>query len=177
MLRNTIKRILREDISRINEKTLIKMLEMLSKAGFTNKSSYKDILKYINNNLAIFGIEAFELFQLFKDNYNIDLEKEDLHYSDVKSKVIRTSNISGRDLVISRIPFKGSNTHGEYINNNYVVFSYKWYPVFLFKDGQWFENENKYSVSTAKQMSQLRPYNQGDIIKISKDKMWEIINK
>jgi hypothetical protein len=77
--------------------------------------------------------------------------------------------------VINKIPFKGSNTHGEYMNGSYVVFSYNWYPIFVFKDGQWFENEDTYSVSTAKQMSQLRPYDQG-IIETSKDKLWDIIN-
>jgi hypothetical protein len=32
-------------------------------------------------------------------------------------------------------------------------------------------------MSTKKQMSQLRPYGQGDIIKTSKDKLWDIIKK
>jgi hypothetical protein len=56
-----------------------------------------------------------------------------------------------------------------------VVYSYNWYPIFVYKNGQWFENENRYSMSTAKQMSQLRPHNQGEIIKASKSKLEEII--
>ena len=90
---------------------------------------------------------------------------------------MKTANIRGRDLVLNKIPFKGSNTHGEYRNGVYAVFSYNWYPIFVFKDGQWFENENRYSVSTGKQMSQLRPYGQGDILTTSKDKLWDIINR
>jgi hypothetical protein len=57
----------------------------------------------------------------------------------------------------------------------YVVFSYDWYPIFVYKDGQWYENQNRYSVSTAKQMSQLRPHGQGEIIDKTKDELWEII--
>ena len=78
-----------------------------------------------------------------------------------------------RDLVINRIPFKGIITL-EYRNGVYTVFSYDWYPVFVYKDGQWFENEWLFYVYK-KQMSQMRPYNQGEIIKTNKDKLWDII--
>ena len=58
-----------------------------------------------------------------------------------------------------------------------MVFSYDWYPIFVYKDGQWFENEDSYSMSTAKQMGQLRPHGMVDIIETSRSKLWDIISK
>jgi hypothetical protein len=78
---------------------------------------------------------------------------------------------------MAKVPFKGSNTHSQYENRTDVVYSYNWYPIFAFKDGQWFENDSRYSISTAKQMSQLRPREQGEILKVSLGKLKEIISK
>ena len=97
--------------------------------------------------------------------------------SDITKKKIRTSNTKARDVVTNKIPFKGNNTHSKYYDNgSYVVFSYDWYPIFVNKDDQWFENEDGYSMSTKKQMSQLRPF-VSDMIYISKDKLWDIIKR
>ena len=123
--------------------------------------------------MSIVGMEAFEMMQLFINNVG-RVSNDPLIRKDIKDKKMKTANIRARDLVVNRIPFKGSNTHAEYNNGAYVVFSYDWYPVFVYKDGQWFENEQGYSVSTKKQMSQMRPYN-FDIIKTNKDKLWDII--
>ena len=118
------------------------------------------------------------MYQLHKDNWRTFDSEPDLIRKDISKTNVKTANIRGRELVLNKIPFKGSNTHSKYYDNgSYVVFSYNWYPIYLYKDGQWFENEDGYSMSTKKQMSQLRPYGQGDIIETSKDKLWDIINK
>jgi hypothetical protein len=117
------------------------------------------------------------MYQLLKDNWRSVDAGGELVRTDIRKKKMRTANTRGRELVQNKIPFKGSNTHANYVKDVYVVYSYNWYPIFVFKDGQWFENENRYSVSTAKQMSQLRPYNQGEIIKTSKSKLEDIIHK
>ena len=176
-MKNIIRKILKEEVSATQEKYHKKMVDLLAKEGFKWNTPYQDIIKFLNQQIGIEGMEAFEIYQLFKDNYRRDYESEDLHRTDITKRKIRTANIRARDLVTSKIPFKGSNTHGEYRNGSYVVFSYDWYPIFVYKDGQWFENENRYSVSTAKQMSQLRPAHQRDIIYASKDKLWDIINR
>ena len=88
---------------------------------------------------------------------------------------MRTANNSARDLVQSRVPFKGNNTDGKYENGSFVVSSYNWYPIFVYKDGQWFENKDKYSVSTSKQTSQLRPFRE-DIIMVGTDTLRKIIS-
>lgn len=171
-----IKKILKEEVNKSQDKFYRDVVNLLNREGFTGSSDYNQIINFINHHLGIRGMEAFELFQVFKDNWRSP-DEDELVRTDISKRKLRTPNIRGRQLVVNKIPFKGSNTHGEYVNGSYVVFSYNWYPIFVFKDGQWFENEDGYSVSTKKQMSQLRPYDQGLIIPASKDKLWDIINK
>lgn len=174
-MENIIKKILKEEISDKQEKLQQKIVDMLKKAGFDGNSNYKDIIKYLNVHMGYEGIDAFELYQLFKDNYRMDYSKGGLYRKDIKNVKLKTPNSGARDLVVNKIPFKGSNTSAEYVNNAYVVYSYDWYPIFVYKDGQWFENESRYSKSTSKQVSQLRPYGDYDIIKVDKSKLREII--
>jgi len=171
-----IKKILKEEVSKSQDKFYRDVVNLLNREGFNGSSDYNQIIKFINHHLGIKGMEAFELFQVFKDNWRSP-DEDELVRTDITKRKLRTPNTRGRNLVVNKIPFKGSNTHGEYVNGSYVVFSYNWYPIFVFKDGQWFENEEGYSMSTKKQMSQLRPYDQGEIISTSKDKLGDIINK
>lgn len=174
-MKHTIRRILKETTDEVKDKYDRKIIQALITAGFDGTSTYSDVLSFLNKALDIKGMEAFEMYQLLKDNWRSVDAGGELVRTDVEKKRIPTSNKRGRELVQNKIPFKGNNTHANYVKDVYVVYSYNWYPIFVFKDGQWFENENRYSVSTAKQMSQLRPYNQGDIIKTSKSKLEDII--
>jgi hypothetical protein len=68
--------------------------------------------------------------------------------------------------VTNRAPFRGSHTWGEWIYNAdqgdglYVVFSYgHHFPIYVWDEllGMWFGNKDKYSRSTSRHQSQLRP--------------------
>lgn len=168
-----IRKILKEEVSTQQDNYQRKMIDVLKREGFDARTPYQKVLKYLNDVMSIVGMDAFELYQIFKDNMG-STSNDPLVRKDIKDRKMKTANIRARDLVVNRIPFKGSNTHAEYRNGTYVVFSYGWYPVFVYKDGQWFENEEGYSMSTKKQMSQMRPYN-FDIIKTNKDKLLDII--
>tara|TARA_B100001287_G_scaffold75615_1_gene62822 strand:- start:21852 stop:22442 length:591 start_codon:yes stop_codon:yes gene_type:complete len=173
-MKEIIRKILKEEVTTQQDNYQRKMIEILKREGFDDRTPYQKILNYLNSVMSIVGMEAFEMYQLFKDNVST-VSNNPLVRKDIKDRKMRTANVRSRDLVINRIPFKGNNTHAEYRNGAYVVFSYGWYPVFVYKDGQWFENEEGYSMSTKKQMSQMRPWNQGEIIKTNKDKLWDII--
>ena len=74
-------------------------------------------------------------------------------------KKVRTSNINASKYVSCKIPFKGSNTFAEYTNGVYMVYSYGYhFPIYAYKNGKWFGNKNKYSVTTSKHQSQLKPF-------------------
>ena len=172
-MKEIIRKILKEEVTTQQDNYQRKMIEILKREGFDARTPYQKILKYLNTVMGIVGMEAFELLQIFINNVG-RVSNDPLIRKDITDRKVRTANIRARDLVINRIPFKGNNTHAEYRNGAYVVFSYDWYPVFVYKDGQWFENEDGYSMSTKKQMSQMRPYNV-DIINTNRDKLWDII--
>lgn len=173
-MRSNIKKILREEVENFRDKHDRKIISYLIKQGFNRNSDYKDVIKFLDSNFGIVGLEAFQMYQMLKDNFG-DIENGDeLIRRDVSKLRIKSSNYNSRELVHARIPFKASNTDGEYIGNTYVVSSYGWYPIFVYKDGQWFENKDKYSVSTSKQTSQLRPYRE-NIIKVSTKELRDLI--
>ena len=75
-------------------------------------------------------------------------------------------NKDSRQYVMDRKPFNGSNLWGswcpstiaESTDTHYVVFSHgHHYPMFIYADGVWYENEDKSSRSTERQRSQCRP--------------------
>jgi hypothetical protein len=174
-MKDIIKKILKEEVDPKKDKFDRYIINTLKKEGFVPSTDYIKVVQFLKNNFALSGMDAFEMYQLFLNNFKSDIEYGDLNRAVNTDKKIKSANNSARDLVSSKIPFKGSNTHAEYVGNTYVVYSYNWYPIFVFKDGQWFESESRYSISTAKQMSQLRPHGQGEIIKVSQSKLKEII--
>lgn len=177
-MKNIIRKIITEEINQKKDRLNRYILKSLKDENFDSTTSYSKILKFIKDNYDISGMEAFELYQLFVDNFGTeDFETDELRRTDITKKKFKTSNKTGRDLVTSRVPFKGNNTHAEYVRNTYVVYSYGYYPIYVYKDGQWFENQNKYSVSTAKQMSQLRPFTDVPIIKLNRDELKDLIYK
>jgi hypothetical protein len=72
-----------------------------------------------------------------------------------------SSNKEADQYTTSREPFKGSNTWGEWLTENlYAVFSYgRHFPIYAWDEelGVWFGNQDKYSRSTTRHQSQLRP--------------------
>ena len=78
------------------------------------------------------------------------------------SKPIRCANNQARTYVNSRTPFTGSNLFSEEYPQGYVVFSYgRHHPLFIFRDGLWYENSDKYSSSTSRHRVQARPNSGG----------------
>lgn len=72
---------------------------------------------------------------------------------------MKTSNSRARFLVEERKPFTGSNCFAE-INKNgqYIVYSYGYhYPLFVYNNGTWWVNKDRYSLSTTKHRNKLAP--------------------
>jgi hypothetical protein len=75
---------------------------------------------------------------------------------------MKTSNKRASEQVRNTWEFKGSHTYGEWAgveaHTGYIVYSYgRHWPMFIKYDGIWYENSDKYSVSTSKQHTQLHP--------------------
>jgi hypothetical protein len=99
----------------------------------------------------------------------------------------RIANKNAQDCVRLLVPFQGSNLFGEYIHdkkeaerfgwhNPYVVYSYGYhFPMFIFINGHWYENSDKYSVSTSKQQSQAHPTM--ETVKLNTEDMKRLLRK
>lgn len=73
---------------------------------------------------------------------------------------MKTSNSKARQCVQNTLDFKGNNIFGHRLPNGiYAVWSYGLhFPLFAKVGNTWFENEERYSVSTSKQRVQLHPH-------------------
>lgn len=181
-MKNVIRRILNEMSLGSSESGFSgeesSVLKLLTNRGFTPKTRRGTIINFLVDDLGYEPKEAMDMYLTFLHNYTSSGDYESVKSPrkvkfDFSTKKVPTANYTARDLVQGRIPFKGSNTTGEYIGNVYVVTSYGWYPIFVYKDGKWYENSNRYSRSTGKQMGQLRP--KPDTIKLTKDELNDLI--
>jgi len=94
----------------------------------------------------------------------------------------RITNVVAREYVQKKKSFTGNNLYGRthvanehVVNSRYVVTSYgDHWPLFIYEDGQWFENEGKYSPTTGKHRSQTHPHE--DCVLMSTEDMITIMN-
>lgn len=89
---------------------------------------------------------------------------------------MKVSNTKCRSLVINRQEFKANNIFAELRDGIYTVFSYGYHwPLFACINGQWFENSDRYSVTTSKHRGNTNPH--VDTIKVSRDDLKRMILK
>lgn len=72
----------------------------------------------------------------------------------------KISNSESRSYTENMLPFRANNLEGKTLDNgDYVVLSYGYYPIWFYSSAthKWYGNKDKYSQSTAKQISQSRP--------------------
>jgi hypothetical protein len=77
-------------------------------------------------------------------------------------------------MVQDRREFVGSNLFAVYNNGKYVVYSYgDHFPLFVYHNGKWYENSDRYSVSTSKHRTQSHPH--CDTLPLNTSQMKELI--
>ena len=167
-------------------RNLITLLESTNERAFSNweialfKSlnkrkgklqTKKDYQNYISSFLEVSGMspkEALYYYYVYTINYRPDGNYEDIKKGEQQIpgegiKPARTSNYNMRDFAQSKIPFKGNNVEGFWERDSkgepqFVITSYNWYPIFIFKAGKWYKVSESYSPSTGKQMGQTGVY-------------------
>lgn len=169
-MENYIKKILRESVD--NEKLLSKEEVRLFKLLNNKKhelGTKQEMIDFIIMMLKLMGKpthRASFYYEVYTQNYRPEGDYENLTQTTFKDyrgfKQKRTPNNTAWEYSTATIPFKGSNIEGFWEQNSkgewyYVVQSWGWYPVFLFKNDQWYSVNDTYSPSTSKQMSQSRP--------------------
>jgi hypothetical protein len=75
----------------------------------------------------------------------------------------RVANKNARPCVQNREAFQGSNIFAEWRGDDtfdarYIVYSYgKHFPMYIWTDGKWYGNSDKYSRTTSKHQGQAHP--------------------
>jgi hypothetical protein len=150
-------------------RVIIKLFNLLDSEKKQSKTK-KELLEVIKKYAPYFNIprgHELYLLELYMLNYREDgdysgLTKDNfVDPRDMKGRL--TPNNKSSLYTIAKLPFRGSNLEGFWKrgregNKYYVIQSYGWYPVYIFRDGIWYENVDSYSSSTAKQKSHSRPY-------------------
>jgi hypothetical protein len=112
--------------------------------------------------------EALYYYYVYSSNYRPDGQYDEIKKGEQKipafdDKAKRTSNVKMGEFAQNKIPFKGNNVEGFwekdlYGEPQYVITSYNWYPIYIFKEGKWYMVSESYSSSTGKQMGQTGIY-------------------
>jgi hypothetical protein len=73
---------------------------------------------------------------------------------------MKATNKKSSQFTEKTLEFKGSNLKGVNEKDFYVVYSYDWWVLFAYDrfNNVWYENSERYSVSTSKQRSQCHPH-------------------
>lgn len=115
----------------------------------------KEILDYMGFD----PLESMYYYYLFTSNfredgrYDLTKESEKKRPQDLKAQ--KTTNTNVGPFAQSKIPFKGSNLEGFWEKDldgvdQYIITSYGWYPIYIFKKGQWYRINDTYSSSTGR---------------------------
>jgi hypothetical protein len=192
-MEHLIKRIIKEEseqsIFSPMEIRLFKFVNKFKKELGTESKMYD----FFENSMATFNLpksDAKKYHLIYTLNYRPEGDYENVTKSNFKdpkfSKQQRTSNSNARQYSRDKIPFKGSNLEGFWKMSRdnewaYIVESYGWYPIYVFKYGRWFQIKDSYSSSTAKQIRNSDPisYNSdlGEMaINVDRNEIQKIIN-
>ena len=190
-----IKKLLRESVD--NDEKLLSKEEVRLFKLLNNKKhelgTKEEITDFIIMMLKLMGKpthRASFYYEVYTQNYRPEGDYENLTQETFKDyrgfKQKKTPNNTAWEYSTATIPFKGSNIEGFWDDNSkgewyYVVQSWGWYPVFLFKNDQWYTVDDTYSSSTSKQMSQSRPriyFDQlnSEVVSVSKTEIKDLMN-
>lgn len=88
---------------------------------------------------------------------------------------MKITNKNASQYVAARKDFNGSHIFANRQNGMYAVFSYglHW-PMFIFDGTTWYENNEKYSVTTSKQHGQCHPH--CETVKLTRAEMRAMLN-
>ena len=175
-------------------RSIIKLFKILN----TEKKNLKtraNILEFLEKALKLIGLDedmALYYLELYVLNYRKDGQYELISKNNLvdpkKGSGKTTTNTKAWKYTTSQMPFKGSNLNALWRTDSkgvpvYVVSSYNWYPILVFKEGKWYEIADTYSSSTGRQLSNANPQSwrrkneniDSDVYLMTKDELDKLI--
>ena len=152
---------------------IAKLFKILNeeKKKHKTRASLLEAIKRISPFLAIPENYSLYLLELYLLNYRKDGDYSGLtknNYVDPRSmKGKWTPNTKSNLYTVAQMPFRGSNLEGYWTKDTkgvpyYEVVSYGWYPIYIYKEGKWYQVSKRYSSSTGRQMSNSNPVQWSD---------------
>ena len=145
----------------------IKIFNLLNREK-QNLKSKGEITEYLKKVLGYLGYDkgdSMYYYYLYSLNYRPDGRYEEIKKGEEKSlsdiKAGKIANYTMSTFAKGKIPFIGNNVEGFWDTdpkgvNQFVITSYGWYPIYIFKDKFWYQVSEPFSKSTSKQMGQTR---------------------
>lgn len=155
------------------EKPLSRLEITLLKAIQDEKKEYKtkaELLIRISDLLMALNISTSlskYFYELYTLNYRKKGDYENITKSDYVdprfSKGKTTPNTAAYQYAHALLPFKGSNMSGSWARDLkgeqiYIIKSYDWYPIYVYRNGVWYEVSKRYSPSTGRHMYNVDPF-------------------
>ncbi len=157
-----------EQFDKVLEPKVIKLFKFLNEEKKKHKTRAKllDVIKNVSQYMGLPEGHELYLLELYLLNYRKDGDYKNLTKENFvdprKMKGKWTSNTKANSYTIAQLPFKGTNLEGfwSFDDNRtpyYIVKSYGWYPIYIYKNDRWYEVAEHYSSSTGRQMSNSNP--------------------
>jgi hypothetical protein len=186
-MKDIIRRILLEQSEKPLSPEEIRLFKELNKneKSLTSDKKKLNFIEDLSSYLSLPKKSATYYLQLYKANYRPGGDYQNITFDDFVDMrnlpAIKTTNVRSDIYSTPKLPFKGSNLYGRWEKDNkgvqyYVIVSYNWYPIYLFKENKWYKVYHPYSISTSKQMSNVNPIGYDstvgtDVVYVDKDEM------
>lgn len=165
-LGNILRSLIYEDV---NEKAftphevfIFKFLQK-KKDSLQTKDDYIRVLQPILRAAGMPVEDALYYYTMFLLNMRADGKYEETTVDQVKDlsgeRAKKTPNYKMSNFAKMKMPFEGSNVRGFWEKDSngvkqYIITSYDWYPIYIYKDRKWYSVNRPYSRSTGKQINQ-----------------------
>ena len=133
------------------------------KDSLRTKDDYIQVIQRLLRAIGYPVEDALYYYTMFLLNMRADGKYEETTVDQVKDfsgeKSKKTPNYKMSNFAKMKMPFEGSNVRGFWEKDlngvkQYIITSYDWYPIYIYKDRKWYSVNRPYSRSTGKQINQ-----------------------
>lgn len=161
-MKDLIKKILNEELTQRLSPEVILLFKLLQSKK-TELKTKKNIIEFLEKRMRMIGKdpkEAQRYYYLYTLNYRANGDYESISPEDFVNEknfpAPKVTNVTAGKYAYAKMPFEGSNVRGYWEKDRngveqYVITSYGWYPILVFKTGKWYSVSERYSSSTSKQ--------------------------
>lgn len=163
-MKDLIKKILNEELTQRLSPEVILLFKLLQSKKKELKTK-KSIIEFLEKRMRMIGKdpkEAQRYYYLYTLNYRENGDYENISPDEFVNEknfpALKVTNVTAGKYAYAKMPFEGSNLKGYWTKDRkgveqYVITSYGWYPILVYKNGKWYSVIERYSRATRTQYS------------------------